>query len=139
MEEEEGHEPPILLMKVNLENLGLFISKFISYRLFDFGWISSIFKLFDGAKSICICIDFPSFYFGARWVHALEFWIQVLPIYTIFSRFFHENYILCINLQIMDPKFKRVHPTRAKIKSMNSCKNEDAICTINRDHSLNIE
>ena len=45
MEEEEDHEPSILLLKVNIEKFGFFISKFISYKLFDFGWICSIFKL----------------------------------------------------------------------------------------------
>ena len=39
----------------------------------------------------------------------------------------------------MSPEFKRAHPKRAKIKAMKSYKNEDAICTIKRDHNLKIE
>ena len=39
----------------------------------------------------------------------------------------------------MSPEFKRAHPERAKIKAMKSYKNEDAICTIKRDHSSQIE
>ena len=39
----------------------------------------------------------------------------------------------------LELKFKRAHPTRAKIKAMKSYKNLDAICTMKRDHSSKID
>ena len=95
---------------------------------------------FHGANSISNLLAFHSFYFGARWVRALEVRARYFPILTekfIFSgEKFRKKSCKLIKLQL---KFKRAHPTRAKIKAMKSYKNLDAICTMKRDHSSKIE
>ena len=95
---------------------------------------------FHGANSIFIFVAFHSFYFGARWVRALEFRARFFPILAqnvIFSvEKFRKKSCKLIKLQL---KFKRAHPTRAKIKAMKSYKNLDAICTMKRDHSSKME
>ena len=94
----------------------------------------------DGANSIFIFVAFQSFNFGARWVRALEVRARYFPILTekfIFSgEKFRKKSCKLIKLQL---KFKRAHPTRAKIKAMKSYKNLNAICTMKRDHSSKIE
>ena len=89
-------------------------------------------------KSICIFIAFQSFYFGVRWVHALEFWIQVLPIYTIFSRFFPRKLHFVHKFVKNESKFQARAPNARQNKDVKNYKNEDANCTINRDHSLKL-
>jgi len=73
-------------------------------------------------------------------VRALEFRARYFPILAqnvIFSgEKFRKKSCKLIKLQL---KFKRAHPTRAKIKAMKSYKNLDAICTMKRDHSSKIE
>ena len=73
-------------------------------------------------------------------MRALEFRARYFPILAqnvIFSgEKFREKSCKLIKLQL---KFKRAHPTRAKIKAMKSYKNLDAICTMKRDHSSKIE
>ncbi len=144
-EEDEGHEPSAFFIEGTLKFLKI-CDFFIEINFVQVVWfwmnllnLQAMITL-DGANSIFIFVAFQSFNFGARWVRALEFWAQVLSIYTIFFRIFsHENYILCWKWQIMSPKSKRVHRKRAKIQAMKSYKSEDAICTIKRDHSLYIE
>ena len=47
-----------------------------------------------------------------------------------------KNHVNYLKLQL---KFKRAHPTSAKIKAMKSYKNLDAICILKRDHSSKME
>ena len=93
-----------------------------------------------GANSIWNFLVFHKFYFGARWVRALEFRARYFPILAqnvIFSgEKFRKKSCKLIKLQL---KFKRAPPTRAKIKAMKNYKNLDAICTMNRDHISKIE
>jgi len=73
-------------------------------------------------------------------VRALEFRARYFPILAQNVMFsggkFREKTCKLIKLQL---KFKRAHPTRAKMKAMKSYKNLDAICTMKRDHSSKIE
>ena len=73
-------------------------------------------------------------------MRALEFRARYFPILAqnvIFSdEKFRKKTCKLIKLEL---KFKRAHPTRAKIKAMKSYKNLDAICTMKRDHSSKID
>ena len=144
-EEDEGHEPSAFFIEGTLKFLKI-CDFFIEINFVQVVWfwmnllnLQAMITL-DGANSIFIFVAFQSFNFGARWVRALEVRARYFPILTekfIFSgEKFRKKSCKLIKLQL---KFKRAHPTRAKIKAMKSYKNLDAICTMKHDHSSKIE